>query len=792
MENFNTNPFDRLALKDYRLLAARSKEFTQIRFVLRNASKQSNRVKSILLSGNRGVGKTSFLNLIEAECLTNNLIPVRINLTETNSKNSNEFFWTIFSQIINVLFGFELLGGKGGPLDTAIQKILHADGLNDPANWVFRTPIMRKNYLSNSNATFEFDLLGEDLKLIRKQIKESSDERFNEQTKIFFLVDEAQQIYSNSKVLEDLRYIIQSQDLGIGFVFAGDNSFEASTWENVFGGSYRDFEVISLNYFDNVEAVIEYFTKSLQSIGWSAKEIEETLFYRFKLACRNIYQLTSGNPAWINTIASKMFERCMRGETSILKFDRQAQNDVKHLLENGGQLDRTKLEFIEGLTPKMQKWISRLFNSELHRPKEVYFFSKFILTEELFITKDAFKSFCDKLQQVEILVFPGVDRDKEDANIDILDKRHFAFGVKSDTMKQWLQISSDRKYSFGMSHPGNEFISDINDNFLVEPSNTVIMSDVVTTDREPLRIEDIVKRINQGTFDVNEVPYDMLSAIYQVCKRLRKSKERKVLFCKLTNHKSLNYTVWNVYNYDDQDRIVGLNNSERRIKKYIDNVEQYRNEDHDFSFELFIDTVAEPSLILLQKSIVNCGDKKKIGIILDDKEEDLYEFYIRQSNLESSIETANFFYELFNEGHLLKIRNLNNAAYIFLVQGELDKAAMLLTEAKNQNELYDLENDDSTRALIIYNLAIIDVIKKDYSSAIKNFNSVIRFFNEHEKFSENIGVLHKLKIHENEIDLEEIKDGNSEYSVISCHEFSLENVKLLNQYGCGQATLVET
>ncbi len=60
MGKFDTNPFDRAALTDYRLLAGRANEFRQIRFILRNSSKQQNRIKHILISGNRGVGKTSF------------------------------------------------------------------------------------------------------------------------------------------------------------------------------------------------------------------------------------------------------------------------------------------------------------------------------------------------------------------------------------------------------------------------------------------------------------------------------------------------------------------------------------------------------------------------------------------------------------------------------------------------------------------------------------------------------------------------------------------------------------
>ena len=119
-DRFLINPFDRSALTDHRQLAGRTDELRQIRFILRNSSKNKNRIKSILINGERGVGKTSFLNLIETECETNNLIPIRINLTESNSHNSNDFFWHLFSQTLNKLFFLGFFEGKNGVIDLMI------------------------------------------------------------------------------------------------------------------------------------------------------------------------------------------------------------------------------------------------------------------------------------------------------------------------------------------------------------------------------------------------------------------------------------------------------------------------------------------------------------------------------------------------------------------------------------------------------------------------------------------------------------------------------------------------
>jgi Cdc6-like AAA superfamily ATPase len=126
MNKFETNPFERSALTNSELLAARTNELRQIRFILRNASKQKYRFKHLLITGNRGVGKTSFLNIINDESPTYNLVPIKINLTHSNSSNSNEFFWNLFMQTIRKLFKYNLLDGEKGAVDIAIQKLLNS------------------------------------------------------------------------------------------------------------------------------------------------------------------------------------------------------------------------------------------------------------------------------------------------------------------------------------------------------------------------------------------------------------------------------------------------------------------------------------------------------------------------------------------------------------------------------------------------------------------------------------------------------------------------------------------
>ncbi|HVS93341.1 MAG TPA: tetratricopeptide repeat protein [Mucilaginibacter sp.] len=785
MEKFDINPFDRAALTDYRLLAGRSNEFRKIRFILRNSTKQSNRLKSLLITGSRGVGKTSFLNLIEKECIENNIIPVRINLTETNSINSNEFFWYLFSQTINTLFSLDLLYGKGGIIDATVQDILHGDGLKDQANWIFRTPILRRNYLENSNLNFEFDLFASDVTLIRKEIATSGDKRFNEKTKILYLVDESQIIYPNAKITQDIRYIVQNQDIGIGFAFAGDKTFESSPWEQVFGGSYRDFEIINLSYFEETADVIDYFKKSLSSVGWTTKEIEETLFYRFKLSCRQIFQLTSGKPAWINTVASKMFERCMKGEIDMLRFDREAQADVKYLLESSGELDKSKLEAIDNLTPKYKKWLIEIFASELCSLKQVYFYSKFRFIGDDFLTLTEYENFCKSLiQQGIIKILEEDEKTIDDIKFeDISTKPFLAFGYNADTIKQWLQINSDGKFRFSIELPSNRFIKYINDQLVSEMVNTSLIRNAITSE-SLFRLKDMISSLNKNTLDINDITFESASSFYAACKKLDSSRFKQSLFVKFTNQKLARIFGWNVYNYDDKDKVIDFIESKSRIEKIISTVESYNDEENDLKLEISIDTLESPDLKKLQKLILKSGDKKKLGIILDDKDEDLVNAYIKLSDLQSSQEIANFFYELFEEGYDLSIRNLNNAAYVFIAANELEKALKMLTEALKMESSITIFDDDKESAadLAIYNLAILNVKNGEYQKAIVLFEKVIEFYESNDKFQGNVGVLFALEFDEDtEIKIIEIRENDTPHSTIKCKDYSKQNIEILKK-----------
>lgn len=792
MNKFVTNPFDRTALKDVKLLAGRNLEFRQVRFLLRNAFKQENRIKSIMICGDRGVGKTSFLNLIEIECSANNIIPIRLNLTETNTQNSNEFFWNLFSRTLNVLYNLDYLGGVGGDIQNAIQKIINSEDTPEEVNWVFKTPFLHKNYLKNRNTTFEFDLLIEDLKLARKQIIAGGNERHDNKTKFLFLVDEAQNIYTNTKLIEEIRFIIQNQDLGFGFVFAGDSSYEKSQWDIVFGGAHREFEIINLNYFDDVDGVKEYFRKSLESVDWTANEIEKDLFYRFHHACMQIFVLTSGKPAWINEIAQKMFERCMKGESSILRFDRNAQNDVRNILLNSGQIDRIKLDVVDTLSPKYKKWLAKLFACELSSLRQVYFYAKFILTGENSLSFDEYSTFCQKLIDAGVIILRktiesrnSIGYQSKQKSDEIFDIPYFAFGNNSDSIKLWLQINSDGKYRFRVVSPDFTFVDYINNELSYDSGNAFIIGRPLIDNypEEEVRISKAIESINLSKFDIVEAPYNFINIIYKLLKRLTLSKNGQILFIQLRDNVSHKLAAWNIYNTNEHDHLIDFSNSSMKIQKLKSIVEYYNTPEINFSLEIYIDHLSDPNIERFQNLIIKSGDAKKRGIVIEDKMASMVKYYIDEHNVDSSYNVARFIYNLFEEGHDLSIRDLNNTAYVFIVKDELQNATALLKEVMKKISNETLERDETgTAALAIYNTAIVAVKEGNYLNALKIFKKVVAFCEEHEKIDDLAGALYIVEINDNKIITKELHVKDTKSNSVSTRIMADQNIATLELF----------
>lgn len=784
MAKLDINPFERSALRDFKLMAGRDEEFKHVRFILRNASRQKTKFRNIMITGDRGVGKTSFLNLIENECEANKLIPIRLNLTENNTKNSNDFFWALFSQTIETILNIGFLEGKGGSIDTSIQKILNEENIPELVNWVYSMPIQHKNYCSRANTTFEFDKLIEDLKKLRTSVISENDELFGENVKFLYLVDESHHLYSKETIVQEIRFIVQNQEIGIGFIFAGDNSYQTKAWENVFGGSYREFDIIKLDYFKEPDDVVSFFKKSLTSVDFTDDEIKEKLFFRFYRTCFNIFRLSSGKPELINRIACKMFDRLMKGEVSKLNFDTDTQSEVKIMLENSGQLDGAKLDFIDKLPSKYKKWLAKIFASQLHWLDKVYFYGKFHLNNDNLISESEFKRFCqDLIERGIITLLERGDKNTEKNESNILLTPYFSFEASNDTTKHWLQISSNGFYKFGFTKPQELFFLEINNNLCMELNTGTYIN--TKEGKDEIRFSQIITAINVDKFEIENIDFYTLRDIYFTCKKVIKSNERFALFGKLLNHTSGTTQFFNTYTYDEKGKLVPFHDSQIAKDKFINAVASYNSDKLQLSLEIYIDKLQCPNIEKLQRIILLSNDRKKQGIIKDDKMTDLLEFYVNKSNKQESHKIADFFYELFENGHDLTVRELNNTAYVLMENGEIEKANQLIYEGErkvyldyNGREEIEVADRDAA-ALILYNSGILHIMQSNTEAAIKKFNYLLDYIDQKNILDTEASVLKVVEVNsKSEFKIAEVKSIKND-TILDFKECAKENIKTL-------------
>lgn len=157
---------------------------------------------------------------------------------------------------------------------------------------------------------------------------------------------------------------------------------------------------------------------------------------------------------------------------------------------------------------------------------QVYFFAKFSLSNDCLNEKE-FTEFC------ELLVDKGIlDLIKEEQKstigyatktIDFIDNRYFVFGKDSDTIKQWLQISSEGKYRFEFIKPEVRYFSNINNELVVEKKNVNVIFEKIDVTDQPKRISEIIKLINSHNYDIKDESFHFINILYKLCKLLNNS-----------------------------------------------------------------------------------------------------------------------------------------------------------------------------------------------------------------------------------------------------------------------------
>jgi len=285
------------------------------------SDKYANYARSFLVYGDRGVGKSSLLNILKNESKEYNAIPVFVQLNEINCVDAFTFFAVLYKRIVPALRDY-----VGAEQYSVLKKNIEA--LHNPKSELqsgekFFSFIQTYKYLKHDSVNIKFDqheIISDFEKLIDEVIRFDSEHR-----KLIFLLDDAQKIYQNKTIIEAVRSIIESQS-GISFVLAGEKPLFESVINQVFGSIKRGFEKIELDAFSKPEDVEEYFKKNLKSINWGESDIDRSIN---SINPTKILILTHGKPDLIAQLAEAIFEDAKSRNRTKLKFTAEILSSFK-------------------------------------------------------------------------------------------------------------------------------------------------------------------------------------------------------------------------------------------------------------------------------------------------------------------------------------------------------------------------------------------------------------------------------------------------------------------------------
>lgn len=342
------NPFDfanPVSVKD--LFVGRRKELEDIAYYL-NHAKSAPRTINLALLGERASGKTSLLNIIEMESMERSLVPVRINLNESDVDSHLSFWFKIFDSILSRAVTeklgegphFVFNGELGRTYEAYLDMVTAYEIPKDKGFCPFLFPIMFAKAMAagNTHSQVSDSIIGRDLKVLAKEVGRP----------IVILMDECNLLSSKRALLEMVRNTFMNLS-GYILVFTGTPDL-FPLMDEVFSPIIRQFKRIEVSPFARLVDTRDAVKKPLQSVG------KETLFempptelfeepndrnfnYRIIGELQDLHDLTGGRPYEIQLVCHFMFRRVQQQQDRRMRLSIEVLEDVLRELRQSHDVD---------------------------------------------------------------------------------------------------------------------------------------------------------------------------------------------------------------------------------------------------------------------------------------------------------------------------------------------------------------------------------------------------------------------------------------------------------------------
>ncbi len=346
------NPFDHMnAVSDPTLFIGREQELKDIRYYFEQ-SRLAPRPFHLAIIGERGSGKTSVLNMAERTGRECGFCVARINLNESNVSSTLQFLFKIFSAIIEAVIrldcteGGACLGGPNGPIYTTYIDTITTYTVPPPDQRTFTFPVQYAMAMSagRNDAPIIEDAFESDLKKLHAAV----------QRPIALLFDECNLLADKRADLQMLRNIFMNTP-GYMLVLSGTPEM-FPIMSDVFSPIARQFTRIEIKPFADIME-----TKRAISVPFKQIGLEPGLSRLPWINTRDlqeIHELSGGKPHEIQLICHCLTRQIQEGKKRTVEIDMDLLDQV--LLELRKGVDLSQHPVISAIREMNEKQIDEL------------------------------------------------------------------------------------------------------------------------------------------------------------------------------------------------------------------------------------------------------------------------------------------------------------------------------------------------------------------------------------------------------------------------------------------------
>lgn len=307
------------------LFAGRKEELGEISYYLDLASQKNPEFINIAIFGERAIGKSSLLNIIELNAAEKGFLVVRISLDNKMVENDVVFFKELLDCLLTRGAERNLYGGLGGKLYNSFRKMVDFLDASIQIPLLFGTV-----YIGTKTKTGEAyapqHVLLHDFEEICQEAKKKG------MKAILIMIDECDILANNETIIQKLKNLFERLEGYVLILSGTERMFPAL--DKTFSPAPRMFKKIHLDRFAYEQEVLDCIIRPL-SINEKGKfDI---------LSFQDIYELSGGNPYEINLICHFMYKEFKEKNQEEMTLSSSALKSAFNELKISQEPERSKL-----------------------------------------------------------------------------------------------------------------------------------------------------------------------------------------------------------------------------------------------------------------------------------------------------------------------------------------------------------------------------------------------------------------------------------------------------------------